>query len=139
GVGSSYRGIAGIVPEQLANRELSWETTSQFNAGLDAALLRNRLTTSFNYYYKYTKDGLLTEILPGTTGFSSFTNNAVGVSSRGLELSGSSVYITNAALSGNAAFHLARSRNGGEKRATPDSYGSRNVMQCKDGRGMYSL
>lgn len=139
GVGSSYRGIAGIVPEQLANRELSWETTSQFNVGLDAALLRNRLTTSFNYYYKYTKDGLLTEILPGTTGFSSFTNNAVEISNRGLELSISSVNINNDAFSWNTSFNISRNINKIEKLATPQSYGSRNLIQFKEGHPMYSF
>src|SRR5690606_8018480 len=137
--GSSYRGVAGIFPEQLANQELSWETTSQFNIGLDAALLNNRLTTSLNYYYKYTKDGLLTEVLPGTTGFSSFTNNAVEISNKGFELSISSLNVNSDVFSWNTSFNIARNINNIEKLETPQNYGSRNLIQFKEGHPMYSF
>lgn len=139
GVGSSYRGIAGIFPEQLANQELSWETTSQFNIGLDAALLSNRLTTSLNYYYKYTKDGLLTEVLPGTTGFSSFTNNAVEISNKGFELSISSLNINSDIFSWNTSFNIARNINNIEKLETSQNYGSRELIQFREGHPMYSF
>ncbi|NGM66244.1 SusC/RagA family TonB-linked outer membrane protein [Sphingobacterium sp. SGR-19] len=139
GVGSSYRGVAGIAPEQLANQELSWETTSQFNVGLDAALLNNRLTTSLNYYYKYTKDGLLTVVLPGTTGFSDFTNNAVEISNKGFELSISSVNINSDVFSWNTSLNIARNINNIEKLETPQNYGSRNLIQFKEGHPMYSF
>lgn len=139
GVGASYRGVAGIFPEQLANQNLSWETTSQFNLGLDAALLNNRLTGTINYYYKYTKDGLLTEVLPGTTGFGSFTNNAVEISNKGFELSISSVNIKKAFFSWNTSFNIARNSNKIEKLETPQNYGSRDLIQFKEGFPMYSF
>lgn len=139
GVGSSYRGVAGVFPQQLANQQLSWETTSQFNIGLDAALLNNRLTAALNYYYKYTKDGLLTEVLPGTTGFGSFTNNAVEISNKGFELSVSSLNIRNDVFSWSTAFNIARNINKIEKLATPQNYGSRDLIQFREGYPMYSF
>ncbi|MBE8719443.1 SusC/RagA family TonB-linked outer membrane protein [Sphingobacterium pedocola] len=139
GVGTSYQGVAGIVPEQLANQQLSWETTSQFNIGLDAEVLNHRLTTSLSYYHKYTKDGLLTEVLPGTTGFSSFTNNAVEISNKGFELSINSVNLQRKFFSWNTSFNIARNVNNIEKLATPQNYGSRNLIQFKEGHPMYSF
>lgn len=139
GVGTSYQGVAGIVPEQLANQKLSWETTSQFNLGLDAALFNNRLSTSLGYYYKYTKDGLLTEVLPGTTGFSSFTNNAVEISNKGFEFSINSTNIQKADFTWSTSFNIARNINKVEKLETPQNYGSRNLIQFKEGHPMYSF
>src|SRR5690606_37776644 len=52
GIGSSYQGIPGIAPEQLANSELRWERTDQLNIGLDATLFKQALDISFNWYRK---------------------------------------------------------------------------------------
>lgn len=139
GVGTSYAGVAGIVPEQLANQELSWEKTSQFNIGLDAELFHNRLSTSISYYYKYTKDGLLTEILPATTGFNSFTNNGVEISNKGFEFSINSVNIQKEFFTWSTSFNIARNNNKIEKLKTPQSYGSRDLIQFKEGNPMYSF
>ncbi len=139
GVGTSYQGVAGIVPEQLANQQLSWETTSQFNIGLDAIVLNSRLSTTFDYYYKYTRDGLLTEVLPGTTGFSDFTNNAVEVSNKGFEVAINSININSAHFKWSTSLNVARNINTIEKLATPQNYGSRNLIQFKEGYPMYSF
>ncbi|WP_437917910.1 SusC/RagA family TonB-linked outer membrane protein [Sphingobacterium sp. LRF_L2] len=139
GVGTSYQGVAGIVPEQLANQQLSWESTSQFNIGLDATVLNQRISTAINYYYKYTKDGLLTETLPATTGFNNYTNNAVEISNRGFEFSISSENIRNEFFSWNSSFNIARNINKIEKLETPQNYGSRNLIQFKEGSPMYSF
>ena len=42
--------------KNIKNQDLTWETSSQTNVGLDFALLNNRLNLSLDYYYKYTKD-----------------------------------------------------------------------------------
>ncbi|MCL7987296.1 TonB-dependent receptor [Sphingobacterium sp. lm-10] len=139
GVGTAYQGVAGISPEQLANQRLSWETTSQFNIGLDATLWRGRLTAAANYYYKYTRDGLLTEVLPGTTGFDSYTNNAVEISNRGVEFSVSSINISKPQFQWSTNFNIARNINNIEKLETPQNYGSRNLIQFREGYPMYSF
>lgn len=51
-----YRGLA---MNNVGNETLSWETTRQVDAGVDMSFLRNRLSVSFDYYYKITKDLLL--------------------------------------------------------------------------------
>src|SRR5690606_10074708 len=45
--GRNYGEVPGIGPSQLANPNLKWETTSQFNIGLSAALFRERVTLEF--------------------------------------------------------------------------------------------
>ena len=43
----------------FANEKISWETSENFNVGLDVALLKNKLSASFDYYIKNTRDILL--------------------------------------------------------------------------------
>ncbi len=139
GVNTAYQGAAGIVPEQLANQQLSWEKTAQFNIGLDAALFKNRLTFAFNYYSKYTTDGLLTEVLPGTTGFGQYLNNAAEISNKGFELTLNSVNIQKENFSWSSSLNIARNVNNIEKLAKPMNFGSRDLILFQQGSPMYSF
>ena len=53
----------GSMPSGLANPDLKWETSEQFDAGLDARFLRDRLTLTVDWYRKLTND-LLIQISP---------------------------------------------------------------------------
>lgn len=46
----------GVTESQLASPKLKWETTTEFNFGLDFGLLQGRLSGSFEYYRKNIKD-----------------------------------------------------------------------------------
>ena len=75
----------GSMPSGLANPNLKWETSEQYDAGLDARFLRDRLTFGFDWYRKYTND-LLISISPlPEIGVSSTTVNAGKVLNTGLE------------------------------------------------------
>ena len=49
----------GSYKVRSTNPDLKWESTRQFNVGIDAALLNNRLTVSLDYFDKKTKDMLV--------------------------------------------------------------------------------
>lgn len=55
--------LSGFHRTQRSNPDLKWETTSQHNFGLDFSLLNGKLSGSFDYYLKYTRDILMK---PGT-------------------------------------------------------------------------
>ena len=75
----------GSMPSGLANPNLKWETSEQYDAGLDARFLNNRLTLTVDWYRKYTRD-LLVSISPlPEIGVSSTTVNAGRVLNTGLE------------------------------------------------------
>ena len=75
----------GSRPSGLANPDLKWETSEQYDAGLDARFLRDRLTLGVDWYRKYTKD-LLISISPlPEIGVSSTMVNAGKVLNQGLE------------------------------------------------------
>ena len=48
--------VSGIKVLTTGNPDLKWETTTQTNIGLDASLFNNRVSLSFDYYWKNTKD-----------------------------------------------------------------------------------
>ncbi|MES1160556.1 MAG: SusC/RagA family TonB-linked outer membrane protein, partial [Bacteroidota bacterium] len=62
--GNNYQDLPGVAPSQLSNPDLKWETTRQWNLGLQSAFLHNRLKLEFNYYDKYTTNLLLQVPIP---------------------------------------------------------------------------
>ena len=70
------------------NTSLKWETTGQFNVGLDVGLLNNRINLTFNYYNKLTKDLLQTVSIPSNTGYTIMWTNNGSVKNTGFEISG---------------------------------------------------
>lgn len=76
----------GISTTQLANPNLKWETTNQFDAGIDFGFLDDRITGSIDYFNKNTKDLLLELPVPTTTGFATTLTNIGSMNNRGFEL-----------------------------------------------------
>jgi TonB-linked SusC/RagA family outer membrane protein len=87
--------VAGFAPVNVANDELGWEKTFQFDAGLDVALFGNRASITADYYYKKTTELLLSRTVPGSSGLSDPGNsqasvvyqNIGAVSNKGFEIS----------------------------------------------------
>ena len=75
------------------NTSLKWETTGQFNVGLDVGLLNNRINLTFNYYNKLTKDLLQTVSIPSNTGYTIMWTNNGSVKNTGFEISGNFIAI----------------------------------------------
>ena len=68
------------------NPILKWEKTHQHNYGVDAAFLNGRISFTFDYYDKKTKDAINTVVLPADTGLSSGLRNAAEISNKGFEI-----------------------------------------------------
>ncbi len=80
-------GSTAILPgTRLANPDLTWETTTQTNIGLDLGILNNRFNLVFEYYVKTTEDLLLIRSLPRFTGRVDQVVNAGEVENRGIDL-----------------------------------------------------
>ena len=81
GTGNVY----GSAPDGLANPNLTWETSNQVDAGLDARFLDNRLSFTFDWFRKETRDLLVSYSPTPEYGVSSVTNNAGNVLNTGFE------------------------------------------------------
>lgn len=82
----AYGGSAGQIPTRIANPDLTWEKTKQFDIGLDFGILKNRITGVFDFYKKNTTELLLDVPVPQTTGFSTKTQNLGALKNTGFEL-----------------------------------------------------
>ena len=87
GAGASYLDSPGILPSQIGNPDLVWETTTQFDVGLDLGLVENRIGATFDFYIKNTSDVILNRPIPTTTGFTNVPSNIGDMRNVGFELS----------------------------------------------------
>jgi len=77
---------SGAAQTDLANKNISWETTETTNFGLDLGLLNNRLSLGAEYYIRNTKDILLQLPIPLTIGLNAPFQNAGQVKNTGWDL-----------------------------------------------------
>ena len=103
--------VIGIKPSIMSNRELKWETTEQYNVGLDLGLLDNRLNMTLDLYYKNTKDLLQQISIPPSTGFSSMWINRGNIENRGVEFSVDAYPVDNADFTWNVNANISFNRN----------------------------
>ena len=78
--------VHGQTVNSLANINLGWEKTNEFNLGIDYGLLEDRITLNINAYERRTTALLLDLQIPPSSGFSSVTSNVGEVQNRGLEV-----------------------------------------------------
>lgn len=70
---------------QIGNPNLQWETTHEYNGGLDVGLFKNRIRFSVDAYYKKTYNLLYNYRLPQTTGYSQVSANVGNIDNKGVE------------------------------------------------------
>jgi TonB-linked SusC/RagA family outer membrane protein len=86
-LGTNYLDFSGAAPTVMPNPSLTWETTQQYNLGLELGFFNNRILFSTDAYLKKTKDLLYNVPIPGTSGFEYITQNIGSIENRGLEFS----------------------------------------------------
>ncbi|HMR20226.1 MAG TPA: TonB-dependent receptor, partial [Sphingobacterium sp.] len=74
--------------------KLKWETTAQYNVGLDMGLLNDRISLVVDAYHKKTTDLLLNVDLPTTTGYTRALQNIGSIQNKGLEFTLNTVNTT---------------------------------------------
>ena len=136
--GQNYNGSAGVGPSQLGNPSLKWETTKQFNIGLNASLIKNYIDVELNYYYKYTNDLLLSESVPGKTGYSTVSSNNGEVSNKGVELIVKGHTSPKHPLQLTTTFTISHNENRVEKLPVEMS-GSYQMFKLFEGKPLYSF
>lgn len=86
-VKTSYAGNTGYRMNQLGNPNLRWESSAQFDAGVDFGMFENRLHGSVDFYHKRTKDLFMSKEISQTSGFKSILTNAGSIVNKGIEIS----------------------------------------------------
>jgi TonB-linked SusC/RagA family outer membrane protein len=83
---TSYNNNSALIPEQISNPELTWETTTELDIGIDFGFFNDKLSGEIDYYDKQTKDLLLDVPVPGTSGFRSQFQNIGKLENKGVEV-----------------------------------------------------
>lgn len=101
----------GYVLSSMFNELLKWETTEQFDLGLDLGFLDGRINLTMDYYVKTTKDLLLDADIAASSGFSSATLNVGKLRNKGLELTLETTNIKNKDFTWTSNFNIAFNNN----------------------------
>ena len=83
----------GFYPSGIVNTILKWETSTEYNAGIDFGFLGGRINGSLDVYQKTSKELLFDVPLPLVSGGGLLTSNVGSVRNRGIELSLTTVNI----------------------------------------------
>ncbi|WP_462253565.1 SusC/RagA family TonB-linked outer membrane protein [Ekhidna sp.] len=95
----------------LSNENLKWETTSQFNIGVDFGILSDRISGSLDYYIKTTTDLLFPVPVSQTSGFSTIFDNIGTMENKGLEVNINSINVSNSDFSWTTDFNISFNKN----------------------------
>lgn len=101
----------GYAPNQLPNKNLTWETTRELNLGLDFAFLNHRISGSVDVYNRLINNILLSRQLPAPTGFDAITDNVGKLKNSGIEIGLSTVNIRKGKFSWKTDFVFDANRN----------------------------
>ena len=100
-----------FVSDDLANDNLSWETTVQYDLGVDMGFFKNRLTASFDFYNKDTRDLLFSVPMNPESGYDVKLSNVGKINNRGVELTLEAVPVVGKHFSWATNFNIAHNRN----------------------------
>ena len=103
--------VSGAIPDNIQNDRLKWETTDQFNAGVDAAFLNNRFSATIDWYYKKTSDLLQTFAIPPSSGYQFIVKNIGTIENRGIEFSVNGLLISKKDFTLSAGGNISFNRN----------------------------
>ncbi|MEC3966209.1 TonB-dependent receptor [Flagellimonas halotolerans] len=87
-IGDDQQTVVAPAPTTFANSDLKWETSTQFDIGVDASFYDGKLTTTIDYYNKTTDDVLIGFPLPYVSGFFLSADANIGqIKNSGIEFS----------------------------------------------------
>ena len=104
--------VSGYFPDNMANEKLRWETTEQWNVGLDLSFFENdRIRLTADWYMKNTYDLLLQATMPASSGYTSAMMNIGSMRNSGWEFSLETLNINHRNFQWTTSFNIAFNRN----------------------------
>ena len=104
--------VPGYYPANVANPNLKWETTEQWDVGIDLTFFEgDRIRFTADWYMKNTYDLLLQATIPASTGHTSAMMNIGSMRNTGWEFSLETVNIDKKNFQWTSSFNIALNRN----------------------------
>ena len=96
--------------QRIGNKDITWETTTALNIGVDFELFKSRLIGSIEYYNKKTTDLLFWFSVPESFGATGYYANIGDKRSQGVELTLSGDIIRNKNITWNVNFNITHNK-----------------------------
>lgn len=128
-----------FAPVALANPNLKWEKTISRNIGLDLALLNNRLQFTADAYYNKTKDLLLEQPIPPTTGYGEQIANVASTTNKGIEFQLNGQVVQAKDFSWSSNFNISFNKNKVESLGAINQKTYNTELLGRDGADEYLL
>jgi TonB-linked SusC/RagA family outer membrane protein len=107
--GQSTVGV--VSTSTMGNKNLTWETTTGFNAGVDFSILNSRITGTVEVYSTRTNDILLKRNLPNATGYTNVWDNLGKLANNGIEVSLNTINVKTGDFKWETMVNFSRNRN----------------------------
>ena len=78
-------GVPAAIPATMGNKDITWETNGNLNAGIEFDFFKNRLSGTVEYFYRKTTDMLFSFPLPPSFGYTSYYANIGDMLNQGIE------------------------------------------------------
>lgn len=127
--GESYNGRPALEPTQLGDPSLKWETTIQYDFGLDFGFANNRISGQIDYYSKTTSDLILDEPIPSTSGYNSLTRNVGELKNTGIELVLDTKNVVGTDFRWSSSFNISYNKNEVTKLPGGDIVSGENIVR----------
>jgi TonB-dependent starch-binding outer membrane protein SusC len=99
---------AGAIPSlEMANLNLGWEKTTQYNVGIDFNLFKYRISGSIDVYKSKTTDLLMKRVIPSVTGYTSTFDNVGATANNGIDITVTTVNVKHKDLTWSTTLNAA--------------------------------
>ena len=103
--------VSGYFPSNMSNDNLRWETTEQWNVGLDLSFIDSRIKFTADWYLKNTRDLLLQATIPASSGYTSAMLNIGSMQNQGFEFTLNLVPVQRKNFTWAMDFNISMNRN----------------------------
>lgn len=107
--GSAYS--TGYTASSIVNKDLKWETSTEYNAGIDFGFFGGRINGSIDVYQKTSKDLLFPVQLPLVSGGGTMVTNIGSVRNTGVEIALTTINVENKDWHWETTFTFAANKN----------------------------
>lgn len=135
----------GMVIGELANPDLKWEKTEQWNVGVDMGVLDNRISMELDFFLKKTRDLLYEAPVPATSGKRAMMSNIGSMENKGIELTLNTVNIKTNDFQWSSSFNISFLKNeitqlgvnNEDKLVDPDFLGKNVILRVGEPVGSF--
>lgn len=110
-VEGTYIGNPILYSTKLPNPNLQWEVSTTTDFAIDYGLFNDRISGSLELYRKFTSDAILNISIPGSTGYTTYTDNVAEILNQGIEFSITSFNVQKKNFNWKTNLNIARNWN----------------------------